>query len=120
MAKFQNIAKKLLNKLSALDAVYQYEDGSVYDPATMTNVPNLVTKDLTIYKTKVSNGDIQAGIASATDLMILVSGLDLEGVTPKQGHKIIDSTGVYEVDKILPTNEANGVVALYKFVCKLR
>lgn len=120
MAKFQKISKNILSKLSNLTGVYKEEIGSTYDVASMTNTPAYTEYPIACCRTKVTNGDIQAGIASATDLTILVSGLDLVGAIPKEGDLITIGSDTYQVNVVLPFDEALGVKAFYKFICKAR
>ena len=71
---------------------------------------------MTIYQKAPTNGDISSGLASAGDVIILVSGKDFGAVVPKEADKV----GNYSISRVISIKELNGVVALYKLVCKFR
>lgn len=114
MGKFQILAKTLLKNLSKYDTVYKQLTGNNSDPLFPTTTETQTP--ITCYFKTPTNGDISSGVATASDVMIMVSGADLSGITPKQ-NDIIDG---YTVKKIISLKESNNETALFTFVCEKR
>lgn len=114
MAKFQTLAKTLLKKLSKYDTVYKQITQDNSDPLYPVNTT--VELPITCYFKTPTVGDISSGIATSTDVMILVGGGDLVSIEPKENDTIND----YTVKKIFKVIESNNEIALYKLVCEKR
>ena len=119
MGAYAKKATEMLKKLSKLKAIYKQDNGSVFDPETLKNIPVYITKEVYCYRTKVSNGDIQSGLASATDLVVLIGGSDLD-LIPKQNDIIEIGSNSYSVKVSRPVEESNGEIALHKLVVVAR
>lgn len=113
---FSKLAKTLLKNLSGHSAVYQTKQMSS-DPLFPTTTTT--SYDITIYLKAPSIDDLKSGLASAEDVLILVSPLEL-GIEPKINDVIIASGKTYPVKKIITINEKNGVAALLKIFCEVR
>lgn len=114
MSNFQSMATRLLKNLSGFSATFKRVT-SVYNEDTLTNENTTIEIPITIYQKAVTNGDISSGLASATDIMILISAYEL-GVIPKQN----DYINTFQIEKVITVKEKNGLDALYKCVCKAR
>ena len=119
MGIYAKKATELLKKLSKLKATYKQSSGTVFDDNTLTQIETYITKEVYCYRTKASNGDIQSGLASATDLMFLIGGEDLN-LIPKSGDIIIVGTNSYTVKVSRPVEETNGEIALHKLVVVIK
>jgi hypothetical protein len=116
---WQQKATAMLKNLSKLQATYNQDNGGVFDPATQTVTPNIVNTPFFAYITKVSNGDIQTGIANAEDVTILAGAEDLT-VDVKPNDTITAGGKTYSVKINRPIYAEFGEIALHKIICQVR
>ena len=112
------LSKKLLNKLSNMDATYKKVSSGTYDPITDTVVGAINAEvPIKIYIDTPQYGDITSGLAQAGDAVILASPEEL-GLAVNSGDTIIaDKT--YTVKSNKAVYGKNGVIALHQIICKV-
>lgn len=112
MSKFALLAKTMLKNLSKYETIYKSITSSndpMFPSSTTVELP------ITAYIKAPTSGDIAAGLATASDIVVLVSGADIT-IAPK----LNDTIDTYTVKKIIEVKETNNTTALYKFICEKR
>lgn len=115
--KARKTAEALLSKFGKVATYVQIENAN-YNPATgaFDIVENEVS--ITCYISKPTAGEIQAGLATADDAIILVSALEL-GLTPKNEDLIVFSDKTYTIKKSHDVYSGEEI-ALHKLVSVIR
>ena len=116
---WQQKAAAMLRNLSKLQATYKQDAGGEFDPGTQTVTQSIVETQFYAYITKVSDGDIQTGIASAEDVTILAGAEDLT-VEVKPNDTITAGGKTYSVKMNRPVYAEFGKIALHKIICQVR
>ena len=112
--KMRATAERLLKKFGKV-ATYKKITQGTYDPTTGGITNTETDYAVTIYIQSPESGDIQSGIANASDIVALVSAKEL-GVEVAQGDKII-AGGTYEV-KVNKPVWSGEQIALHQIICK--
>ena len=115
---WKKTATDMLKGMSKLEAVYK-QTNSTPDPSGIGVIVDVIETPFYAYPTKVSDGDIQSGLANATDIMVLAGGEDLN-VEVKPNDTISFNGKTYNVKLDKPVYAEYGVIALHKIICENR
>ena len=114
--KARETAERLLQKFG-MNATYKKIIQGTFNPTTQTMTNTETDYAITIYIDKPNSGDITSGLASATDVMILVSAKEL-GVEVNVGDKIVgDKTYEVKADKPI---YSGALIAMHQIICVIR
>lgn len=97
-------------------AIYRQESGQTridgeWVAGTITNTP------ITCYQDSPSTSDIDKGLASITDVKLLVASKSMPLVTPKIGDVVVFTDKTLTVKQLDPVKSLEGVTVLHQLFC---
>ena len=114
--EFYDMAFDMLQ--DAGSASYNQVTGGTYNVATseVTATTNTSTP-IKCYKSKPQIKDIEMGLASISDVKIIVSAKALGTIIPKIDDTIVFTNETFTVKVISPTNSAENIAVKYDLFC---
>ena len=110
-------AYELINKFGKV-LTYKSESEGVFDPSTGDFAESVTTQSFKGFITKPKTGEIQSGMATIEDNIILVASKSLD-IEPK-ANDIITINAKDITIKSINSVYSGEEICLYKLVCKLR
>lgn len=99
-------------------ASYVQTSGGTYDVATSEVTATTTTSTpITIYQDSPSTKDIEKGLASVTDIKVLVAAKAMPLVTPKIDDTIVLSEYTITVKQLDPVKSLEGITVLHQLFC---
>jgi len=115
--KAKNTADKLLKKFGAPATYIQFIAGAGFNPVTQEmEADQEIEHQITTYPSNPTYGMINGGLASASDVVFMVSALELV-IAPKVGDKVLFSGKEYQFISNQPTYGGSDI-ALHQIICK--
>lgn len=111
--KFRPLTLKLLKKYGK-SIVYSQTVEGAYNPSTSEATVTTTNSNIKGLFSGVSSGDITSGLATATDIKIIIAAVDIENPTTKD---IIDNK--YPVTYVKP-HYSGDLIAYFELICKAR
>lgn len=99
-------------------ASYVQTSGGTYDVTTSEVTATTTTSTpITLYQDSPSTKDIEKGLASVTDIKVLIAAKAMPLVTPKIGDTIVLSEYIITVKQLDPVKSLEGITVLHQLFC---
>ena len=99
-------------------ASYVQTTGGTYDVATSEVTATTTTSTtITCYEDSPSTKDIEKGLASVTDIKVLIAAKAMPLVTPKIDDTIVFANYTMTVKQLDPVKSLEGIIMLHQLFC---